>query len=147
MLAGSVAAGYVLSRLAPRRQSVNRAMTRSSEERFPPYSGNGERLLDSNGSGSAASLAPASVAKPSVPDRGLFSELTEKFAPEIQQLKALAIGSAMGLARDIIKQSVAPPLGQELAGVMDRLTTKLGGAPLSGHVPDVSPKRTSSSKV
>jgi ElaB/YqjD/DUF883 family membrane-anchored ribosome-binding protein len=141
MLAGSVAAGYVLSRLAPRRPSVNRAITGSSEDRFPPHSKNGERLLDSNGTGTVASPTPASVTKPRMRDRGLFGELTEKFAPEIQQLKGLAIGSAMALARDLIKQSVAPPLGQELASVMDRLTTKLGGAPLSGHVADLPPGR------
>ena len=140
MLAGSVAAGYVLSRLAPRRRSVNRAMSRSSEERFPPHSENGERLLDSNGKGTVASPTRASAAKPRVPGPGLFGELTEKFGPEIQQLKALAIGSAMALARDMIKQSVAPPLGQELAGVMDRVTTKLGGVPLSGRVPDLPPE-------
>src|SRR4029077_13307737 len=126
--------------LAPRRRSVNRAMTRSSEERFPPHSENGRRLLDSNGKGTVASPTPASAEKPRVPDRGLLGELTDKFAPEIQQLKALAIGSAMALARDMIKQSVAPPLGQELAGVMDRVTTKLGGMPLSRRVPDLPPE-------
>jgi ElaB/YqjD/DUF883 family membrane-anchored ribosome-binding protein len=140
MLAGSVAAGYLLSRLAPRRQPVNEAMTRSSDERFSPHSQNGRRLPDFNGTGTVASPTPASAARPRVPDRGLFGELTEKFAPEIQQLKALAIGSAMALATDMIKQSVAPPLGQELAGVMDRVTSKLGGVPLSGRVPDLPPE-------
>jgi hypothetical protein len=132
MLAGSVAAGYVLARLAPRRLPVTRAVIRSAAERLSPNSKNG-RLLNFHGAGTVASPTPAPAVKPRVRDRSLFGELTERFAPEMQQLKGLAIGSAMALAGGIIKQSVAPPLGPQLAAVMDRLTTKLGGVSLSGR--------------
>ena len=50
------------------------------------------------------------------------------------------IGTLMGLARDTIKQSVAPPLGLELERRIDRVTTKLGGVPLSGSVLDLPAK-------
>jgi hypothetical protein len=52
------------------------------------------------------------------------------FAPEIQELKGLAIGTIMGLVRDALKRSVTPPLSSELERVVDRVTTKLGGVPL-----------------
>ena len=75
--------------------------------------------------------------EPSVPELKLYREVTEKFAPEIQKLKGLVIGTLMRLARDTIKQSVAPALGLELEQVIDRVTSKLGGVPLSGSVVDL----------
>jgi ElaB/YqjD/DUF883 family membrane-anchored ribosome-binding protein len=51
----------------------------------------------------------------------------DRFHEEIDQVKGLAIGLALGMVRDKIKEQV-PQLSEQLGEVMDRLTTKLGGA-------------------
>jgi hypothetical protein len=66
-----------------------------------------------------------------------MGDLTETFAPEIHKLKSLAIGTLMAVARDMIKQTVAPPLAVELERVIENVTTKLGGVALSGPVLDL----------
>jgi hypothetical protein len=52
--------------------------------------------------------------------------LLEKFQPEINQLKGLAVGYLMGQVRDSIKQSV-PQYAEQIDNVIDRFTTRLGG--------------------
>lgn len=140
MLAGSVAAGYVLGRLVSQQGSVNGAVTRSSVEASPPQLEARRRLLDFHPAGTGSAPLPPPIAEPRMPEPSLFRSFTEKFAPEIQKLKALAIGTLMALARDTIKRSVAPPLGLELERVIDRVTTKLGGVPLGGAVPNFPSK-------
>jgi ElaB/YqjD/DUF883 family membrane-anchored ribosome-binding protein len=141
MLAGSVAAGYVLGRLVSQQGSVNGAVTRSSVEASPPQLDPRRRLLDFHPARTGSPSLPSPVAEHRVPEPSLFSELTENFAPEIQKLKGLAIGTLMALARDTIKRSVAPPLGLELERVIDRVTTKLGGLPVAGPGPELPRER------
>jgi ElaB/YqjD/DUF883 family membrane-anchored ribosome-binding protein len=136
MLAGSVAAGYVLGRYVSQQGSVNGSVTRSSVEASPPQLEARRRLLDFHSARTGSPPLPPPVAEPRVPEPSLFRSFTEQFAPEIQQLQGLAIGTLMALARDTIKRSVAPPLGVELERVIDRVTTKLGGVPLSGPGPE-----------
>jgi hypothetical protein len=52
----------------------------------------------------------------------------DRFQEEIDQVKGIAIGYAMGLARDSIKHAV-PELASEIDDVMNSVTTKLGGRP------------------
>jgi ElaB/YqjD/DUF883 family membrane-anchored ribosome-binding protein len=137
MLAGSLAAGFVLGRLLAPRHRVKWTVVRSLAEALPTQPEAGRRLPDFQPNGSVSPPTPPPVPESGTPERSLLGELTEKFAPEIQQLKRLAIGSLMALARDTITQSVAPPLGPELERVLDRLTTKLGGVPLSGPGPEL----------
>jgi len=47
-----------------------------------------------------------------------------------QALKGLAIGTLMGVLRDVLVQAVPSNLASDLAGVVDDMTTKLGGKPL-----------------
>jgi ElaB/YqjD/DUF883 family membrane-anchored ribosome-binding protein len=58
-----------------------------------------------------------------------FQSLGNMLAPELDKLKGMALGTALGLVRDTIKQSAPPQLGAQLAEVIDSLTTKLGGQP------------------
>jgi len=135
MLAGSLAAGYMLGRLLFQRHPVGRAATRSSVAALPPQPEAGRPLQDVYPAGTMSPPTPPRVAEPRTRARSMFTELTEKFAPEIQRLKGLAIGALMAVARDRIKQSVAPRLAPELERVMDGVTTKLGGVPLSRPAP------------
>jgi len=63
------------------------------------------------------------------PEPGLF----DRFHGEIEQVKGLAIGMALGLVRDVIKQNL-PQLEQQVGEIMDGITTKLGGQPVRGRV-------------
>jgi len=47
-----------------------------------------------------------------------------------QALKGLAVGTLMGVLRDVLVQAVPSNLASDLAGVVDDMTTKLGGKPL-----------------
>jgi ElaB/YqjD/DUF883 family membrane-anchored ribosome-binding protein len=133
MLGGSLVAGYVLGCLLRQRQSVSPAIVQRSLEAFPQRP---EAPRPSPGF-----QAARSDPEPRVPEPSLLSEFTEQFAPEMQKLKRLAIGTLMALARDRIKQSVAPALASELGQVMDRVTSKLGGEPLLGPVLDLPGER------
>jgi ElaB/YqjD/DUF883 family membrane-anchored ribosome-binding protein len=137
MLAGSLAAGYVLGGLVVQRHPVSRAWTRRSAEAFPPQPAAGRPLQDFYPARTIAPPAPPRLAAPRTRARSWLSELTETFAPEIQQLKGLVIGTLMALVRDRIKQSVAPRFAPELERVVDSVTTKLGGVRLSGPAPDL----------
>jgi len=66
------------------------------------------------------------------PDGGLLSSLTSQFGPELDKLKGMAVGAALGVVRDIISGSIPEPLKPQMAEVMDNITAKLGGAPVRG---------------
>jgi hypothetical protein len=55
--------------------------------------------------------------------------LVETFAPELDKLKAAALGMALGVVRDKLHQTVPPQMREDFADMMDRITTKLGGQP------------------
>lgn len=57
----------------------------------------------------------------------LFKALFESFAPELDKLKAAAVGMALGVVRDKLRESVPPQMQQNFNDLMDRVTTKLGG--------------------
>jgi ElaB/YqjD/DUF883 family membrane-anchored ribosome-binding protein len=78
----------------------------------------------------AASAAASGVAAgPSV-----VGKLMEQFAPEINQVKEVAIGTLFGLIRDFIKENVPPTLAPQVEKIMDDVTAKAGGKPISGPV-------------
>jgi hypothetical protein len=58
---------------------------------------------------------------------GFLSELANAFAPELEKLKAAAVGMALGVIRDRINESVPPQVRENVNEVVDRITTKLGG--------------------
>lgn len=62
---------------------------------------------------------------------GLF----DRFHSEIEQVKGLAIGMALGVVRDVIKQNM-PQVEQQVGEIMDGITTKLGGQPYRGRLLD-----------
>jgi len=61
-------------------------------------------------------------------------QLTERFSPEIDKLKGVALGALGALVRDLVVQSAAGPLGDRLSNVIDDFTRKLGGEPIRGSL-------------
>lgn len=58
---------------------------------------------------------------------GLFRELANAFAPELEKLKAAAIGMALGVVRDKLYEAVPPQVRENVNEMVDRITVKLGG--------------------
>lgn len=87
----------------------------------------GGRLLDGLEQGRLPS-PPASRRSTS----SFLTALLDSFAPELDALKRLAIGTALGLMRDKIGESVPPQMKENFTGMMDRVTQKLGGEPTPG---------------
>ncbi len=76
---------------------------------------------------------PAPLMAPS--GNGLYAEapsrpaFLDRFHKEIEQVKGLAIGVLVGIARDAAKQNL-PQLAPQIDEFMNNVTTKLGGEPV-----------------
>jgi ElaB/YqjD/DUF883 family membrane-anchored ribosome-binding protein len=113
---GSVLQGVRLrSRQTPDRLAVN-------ETTLP---GNSRLPAEQHSNGSVAAAAPSPRLHGVPPSRpGIF----DRFQDEIDKAKGMAIGYVMGLVRDSIKESL-PQLASQIDGVMNGVTTKIGGEP------------------
>jgi ElaB/YqjD/DUF883 family membrane-anchored ribosome-binding protein len=137
MVGGSIALGYLAGSVLPRHlqpvgrsasgyppageYSPQRAESIAREDRFQS-AGDAFREEISEGTG-IASRRPS-----------FWDELAHQFAPEIDQVKRLAIGATVGLIRDMIKEAIPENLSHQVAGIVDSVTSKLGGEPVSGPV-------------
>jgi ElaB/YqjD/DUF883 family membrane-anchored ribosome-binding protein len=130
MVGGSILAGFLTGRLLPGAERIGRALHFHEGPRGDG-SPMGFRTPEASYSSGAA---PAYQGTAEAASPGVLSELADKFAPEIDKLKGLAIGAAMGLVRDLIKQSVPATMVEQAEGLVDSFTTKLGGQPISGPV-------------
>jgi ElaB/YqjD/DUF883 family membrane-anchored ribosome-binding protein len=139
MFGGSVVAGFVLGSLVPtvgprtyrsaRGSRLEKAEVQTRAE--PEYVSRPQQEFSAetgNGAADHGQHAPAQR-RP-----GLLSGLLDQFRPEIEQLKQMAIGAAVGVVRDFVKESVPPALGPQVERVLDSATTKLGGRPIEGNV-------------
>jgi len=110
MVGGSMTLGFVLGKLlggaAPTKAGVE-----SSERKAERYF--------------AAESQPA-IIKPAAKSPGFL----EAFGPEIAKLKGLALGTLMGVAREMIVKAVPPHLGDKLENILNGVTEKLGGEPV-----------------
>jgi len=110
MFGGSVVAGYLGGWLLTPRSA--------REEAPPPEPAPRERV-------------PVSVAhQPEQVEEageGWLGKLSERFAPEIDKLKGLAVGTLFGVARDMISQWLPDALKEQVTDVLNNFTTDLGG--------------------
>jgi hypothetical protein len=119
MLGGSVALGYVSGRLFDlAAEEMRHAYARRQAASFAQR--NGGPLM---AAGSERSEGPS-----------WLEDLADKFHDEIGQLKGLAIGAALGVARDLLTQSMPEHARGQVTEIMDNVTTKLGGQPFRGPV-------------
>jgi len=82
--------------------------------------------------------AAAELAQPS-----WLSTIGETFKEEIDQVKGLAVGTLLGVVRDLATEAVPPQLAEPVKETMDKLTKKLGGVPIQGPVlPDTEEDRS-----
>jgi len=118
MLGGSVVAGYVSGRI----------LASIEEGRFPPRpslpTGPEQLLSDRPPIEPEREMPPPPARVPS-----FLKSLADTFAPELAKLKGVALGMAMGLVRDKVRESIPPQYQGDLTDLMNRLTVKLGGEP------------------
>jgi ElaB/YqjD/DUF883 family membrane-anchored ribosome-binding protein len=58
---------------------------------------------------------------------GWLSGLKEQFAPELNKVKGLALGTMFGVIRDMVSQSLPESLKTQVAEMFDNVTEKVGG--------------------
>jgi len=134
ILGGSIALGFLGGRLLERsRPEGPRAgdWPHTPHWSHGPFAGgpNGASHAPQNGESSSPSKNGSSS-----PDSGLLSSLTSQFGPELDRLKGMAVGAALGVVRDLISQSIPEPMKPQVADVMDSITVKLGGSPVRGSL-------------
>jgi ElaB/YqjD/DUF883 family membrane-anchored ribosome-binding protein len=72
----------------------------------------------------------SSSAESSAEEGGLLN----RFGDEVDKVKGLAIGAAMGIVRDLAKDYLPKTLAPHVDEVLDSATRKLGGQPLEGRI-------------
>jgi len=110
MVGGSVAVGYCLGTLLMQKSD----QTRESHGQ-PPW------LASSQATHRAAPAAAASATSTSEPS---------VWSAEVDKLKALALGTLFGTARELLMSSLPEHMGAQLREVVDSVTKKVGGKPL-----------------
>lgn len=137
MVGGSIAFGYLVGSLSPRqRQRVSYVSGgyATADAGWPPQtqSSRGAGRLQEAGDTLADTSRERSEASPQ--KGGFWSQIAQEFAPEIEQVKKLAIGVAISLVRDAIKEATPENLSPQITRIVDSVTSKLGGEPVSGPV-------------
>jgi hypothetical protein len=66
------------------------------------------------------------------------SSIVERFGPEIDRLKGLALGTLFGVTRDVVAKAVPGSIKEEVSSVFNDITEKAGGKPIQGAVLDES---------
>jgi len=126
MFLGSVAAGFFGARLV--RGAATAAATAAP---LPAREIHLEQPRH-DGRASRAEAPPRDEGREEKP--GWFQQITGKFSNELDQLKGLALAAAIGVARDMVKQSVPAQIGQRLADLMNDVTEKMGARPIAGEI-------------
>src|SRR5262249_20153139 len=101
---------------------------RSSTDRSAPRP-NGEKQLSVGIDSTIAQQIESPSPRPS-----WFAEISEKFHPEIEELKSLAIGTGLAIIRDLVTDSVPSEVSPKLTEVIDHITAKAGGYPIRGSI-------------
>src|SRR5262249_1194173 len=106
MMTGSAVAGFAAARLLPPTRRATIQYSRSEP-------------------------MPATSFREELPrERGTLQRVVERFEPELRRLQGLAIGSAMGVVRRLVRESAPPSMVEELDGIIQSVTEKIGGRPV-----------------
>jgi hypothetical protein len=121
MMGGSVLLGYLAGRLLTPRRPEEAAPTYAATPRQEAPSRREEAAEEAGG--------------------GVLGKLTEQFGPEIDKLKGLAVGTLMGVARDMVSQFVPQAIKREVTDVINGFTSNLGGKVIDRPIVPEAPER------
>jgi ElaB/YqjD/DUF883 family membrane-anchored ribosome-binding protein len=133
----AVAAGFVGGLMIESSQRARRRIGALHSHGEIPTS-QGRRDFNGRRYGPAEEFPPAartvSYAAEPVPHDSWIYQLSQRFAPEIDKLKGLAIGALGSLVRDVVSQAAPGPVHERLTPLIDDVTRKLGGEPIQGSL-------------
>ena len=134
MVGGAVVVGYVAGRMLNVPQAA-RAVGRAAES-FGPTVNRFARSAASNlnSAASAVGSTAASMGGAAVATGGWISALESMFGPEIAKVKELAIGTLLGVVRDMAVKAAPETMVPQVREIIDGITTKLGGKPIEGPI-------------
>lgn len=112
MLGGAVLCGYVLS-------SLVRSEKQGTRSREPPPAPPPAQEHRGNG-------RPAAEKQPAANG----SDWLGMLEPELNKLKGLALGAALGTVRELLVAEAPPHMGEQLRQIIDGITAKVGGEPV-----------------
>lgn len=121
VVGASIAGGCLLAQLIP-----SQAATRG-----------GESLVGERWAAREEPAPPSWQAAPSAAEPGGQSTLGRArswFREEVNRLKGLALGSILGMVRDMAARGLGGPLGERVAEEIDHFTTAIGGETIRGPV-------------
>jgi ElaB/YqjD/DUF883 family membrane-anchored ribosome-binding protein len=122
MVGGSALAGFLIGSYFGRRES--RATDRSHRFQTGASLSN---LVHTQSRGGYETYREREAPQPEQP--GVIERLRHQFEGEIDKIKGVAIGAAMGWLRDAAEQAL-PQLAPHINEVMNSATHKLGGTPI-----------------
>jgi len=127
MLGGSIFAGYVLANLlAGGKKSAPEELAPRPTTRLLRTPGNGRHTTE----------------KPTASTSTIASWLGP-IEPELEHLKGLALGAALGAIREMLAEEVPPRMAEQLRTIIDGITKKMGGEPVPSS--DFAASKTSAS--
>jgi len=112
MLAGAAAFGFVLGNFLPAREPAASSLSSGSKRQQQHHNGGTRRPQEST---SSTSSGPSWLSS---------------FEPELNKLKSLALGAALGTVREMVRSELPSEMGNRLRQIIDDVTTKLGGQPV-----------------
>jgi hypothetical protein len=132
MLGGSIAlgclGGYLLSRRGAPQPSANGRTQPARPDRPGSTEKQNGLVKDPRFQVETSGTKPVQDVASAALDEGW------RFGAEINKVKGLAIGTVLGVVRDMITQSAFQSMKAGLEDVIDGLTVKLGGEPIHGPV-------------
>jgi phage-related protein len=126
MVGGAVVVGFVAGRLFS--PQATRAMGRAAESFGPTVSRFAQSAASNIGTAAASVGGAAGTAG------GWMGALESMFGPEIDKVKELAIGTLLGVVRDMAVKAAPDTMVPQVREIIDGITTKLGGKPIEGPV-------------
>ncbi len=132
MFTGSVALGLLTGYLLPtgRGRSHGPAYRASDDGHLSRRSNLSEEFRHETSAGyPAGAAAPAEPSEPSA-----FSKLGGALGSELAKLKGLAIGTALGVVRDLVVDRLPDTMRPDLTNMVNEVTEKLGGKVLPSPV-------------
>jgi len=121
MMGGSIAVGFVAGQMfLPRESGTPPASTP------PRKTGNGVHHHRERASSRLQEHWPQQQKA----EKAWTANLSEALSPALEKLKGLAIGAALGLARDAMTRSLPNELSDKVREILDDVTQRLGGKPM-----------------
>jgi hypothetical protein len=130
MMTGSVVLGFVGGRLlTPSRAATrNGSASSAAPAEVPVYTPPAPSYP-------AVSAQPRAEAQEQEPAReSWLGRLSGQFSGELQQVKELALGTLLGVARDMISRWVPEKLRQDVGELVNNFTRDLGGKVIQGPI-------------